>query len=225
MAVLYARQAHAIHRALRHRGDAPLRDPFGFGRHADRTDIVDTAPILILPGYADSGPDHWQSHWERADPRCRRVVQDDWLEPRLDDWLATLDRHIRGCAAPPVLVAHSLACPLVAHWVNRAGAGTPVRGALLVAPADVDSPEHTPDEVRSFSPVPLARLPFASIVVASEDDPFVAPARAAAFATAWGSRLVTLPRAGHINADAGFGPWPAGRQLLADLMGEPVSLR
>lgn len=184
---------------------------------------MSSTPILILPGYADSGADHWQSHWERADPACRRVVQDDWLEPRLDDWLAVLDRHIRECATPPLLVAHSLACALVAHWVARTGAnrgerpGHGVGGSLLVAPADVDSPEHTPDEVRSFSPIPLVRLPFPSIVVASTDDPFVSPARAAAFARAWGSRLVTLPRAGHINADAGFGPWPEGRRLLAEL--------
>lgn len=171
--------------------------------------------VLTLPGYADSGPDHWQSHWERADPACRRVVQADWLAPRLDDWLAVLDHHVRTCPTPPVLAAHSLACALVAHHAARAGA--PVKGALLVAPADVDSPAHTPDEVRGFGPVPLVRLPFPSILVASGDDTFVAPERAAAFARAWGSRLVTLPRAGHINADAGFGPWPEGRALLAEL--------
>ena len=204
------------------------------------------APVLILPGYGDSGPDHWQSHWERDDPACRRVVQDDWLEPKLQDWLATLDRHIRECVTPPVLVAHSLACSLVAQWAIRAtvqaerspeerhglagalrtlggvggrvGAPHTVKGALLVAPADVDSPMHTPDEVRNFGPIPLVPLPFPSIVVASSDDPFVTPARAAAFAQAWGSRLVTLPGAAHINADAGFGPWPEGRKLLADLL-------
>jgi uncharacterized protein len=71
--------------------------------------------------------------------------------------------------------------------------------------------------VRTFSTIPLAPLPFPSIVVASRDDPFVTPARAAAFATAWSSRLVTLTAAGHINADAGFGPWPEGRKLLAEL--------
>lgn len=173
-------------------------------------------PILILPGYGDSGPDHWQSHWERDEPTFRRVAQDDWLMPRLRDWLATLDRYIRECDAPPVLAAHSLSCSLVARWATRPTA--PVRGALLVAPADVDSPDHTPDEVRSFSPIPLVPLPFPSIVVASTDDPFVTPARAAAFARAWGSRLVTLPNAAHINADAGYGPWPEGRRLLADLL-------
>ena len=176
---------------------------------------MNSTPILILPGYADSGPDHWQSHWERAVPRCRRVVQGDWLQPRLDDWLATLDRHLRDCATPPVLVAHSLGCLLAAHWATRGS--TAVKGGLLVAPPDVDTPEP-PEEIRSFRPVPLARLPFPSIVVASTDDPFVSPERAAAFARAWGSRLVTLAGAGHINADAGFGPWPEGRKLLAELV-------
>src|SRR5262249_56813949 len=76
-------------------------------------------PILILRGSANADTDHWQSHWERADPACGRVVQDDWLEPRLADWLATLDRYIRECDAPPILVAHSLACALVAHWAAR----------------------------------------------------------------------------------------------------------
>ena len=180
--------------------------------------MVSPTPILILPGYADSGPDHWQSHWERADPACRRVVQDDWLEPRRDDWLATLERYVAGCAAPPVLVAHSLACALVAHWAS--GRPSAARGALLVAPADVDTPLRTPEEVRSFSPIPLVRLPFRSIVVASADDPFASLERATAFAAAWGSRLVTLERAGHINADAGFGPWPEGRRLLAELLGD-----
>jgi predicted alpha/beta hydrolase family esterase len=174
-------------------------------------------PVLVLPGYADSGPDHWQSHWERADPALQRVAQDDWLMPRLDDWVATLDRHVAACGAPPVLVAHSLGCALVAQWVARRRGRA--RGALLVAPADVDSPDHTPDEVRGFGPLPLVRLPFPSIVVTSTDDMFVTVDRAAVLARAWGSRLVTLRSAGHINADAGFGPWPEGRTLLAELRG------
>jgi hypothetical protein len=143
-------------------------------------------------------------------------VQDDWLAPKLPDWLATLDRHVLECAAPPVLVAHSLGCALVAHWAMDAR--RPVRGALLVAPVDVDAIARDLDEVKSFSPLPLAALPFPSIVVASADDPFVTPERAAAFARAWGSRLVTLEGAGHINADSGFGPWPEGRRLLTELI-------
>ena len=174
-------------------------------------------PILILPGYGDSGPEHWQSLWEAKVPACRRVIQRDWMLPRLEEWLDTLARHVGDCEGPPVLVAHSLGCSLVAHWVARSGVRA--RGALLVAPADVDSPAHTPDEVRGFSPMPLARFPFPSIVVASTDDPFSALSRGQLFARSWGSRLVVLTGAGHINADAGFGEWPQGRTFLRELTG------
>ena len=117
---------------------------------------------------------------------------------------------------PPGLAAHSLACALVAHWA--AGTRHAAKGALMVAPADVDSPLHTADEVRSFGPMPMRRLPFPTIVVASTDDPFASIDRASAFAQAWASRLVIIERAGHINADAGFGPWPEGRVLLNELL-------
>ena len=33
--------------------------------------MTNTLPVLILPGLGNSGPEHWQSHWERRDPRAR----------------------------------------------------------------------------------------------------------------------------------------------------------
>ena len=176
-----------------------------------------TAPsVLVLPGYGDSGPEHWQSLWEAADPRFRRVAQRDWLEPNLDDWLAALDREVSACPTPPVLVAHSLGCVLVAHWVKRTG--RTVEGALLVAPADADALADVLEVVRSFRPVPLIRLPFRSIVVASDDDAYAPRERAEAFARAWGSRFVGLSGVGHINSDSALGEWPEGRALLDDLL-------
>jgi len=172
--------------------------------------------VLVLPGYGDSGPGHWQSMWEAADPRLRRVQQHDWLEPRLDDWLTVLDGAVAACAAPPFLVAHSLGCALVAHWVARGGARA--QGALMVAPVDVDALVDTLDAVQTFAPVPLVRLPFASTVVIGDNDPYVATARAEAFAHAWGSRLVVVPRGGHLNTESGFGPWPEGFALLDELI-------
>jgi len=176
---------------------------------------MNPADVLILPGYGDSGPEHWQSLWEQAHGYTR-VVQDDWLEPTRDAWVETLDAAVRAAGGPVVLVAHSLACALVAHFAALA-AGR-VAGALLVAPADVESADHTPEEVRSFAPLPLERLPFPAIVVASTDDPFVDLDRARQFAEAWGARLVEIGAAGHINADVGFGPWPDGHRLLASLL-------
>lgn len=175
-----------------------------------------STPILMLPGLGNSGPDHWQSLWELSGRPVRRVVQRDWDRPELGEWLAALERHVTACATPPVLVAHSLACSLVAHWVRNGGHR--IKAALLVAPSDVDSPMHTPPEVRGFSPIPLAPFPFPSIVVASTDDPYASLDRAALFARAWGSRLVTVANAGHINASSGLQDWPQGQALLEELL-------
>ena len=155
------------------------------------------SPVLLVPGLRGSAPGHWQSLWAAADPAFRRVVQRDWSHPNLSEWLKALHAHITACAAPPVLVAHSLACSLVAHWVGQYGSG--VKAALLVCPSDVESPAHTPDAVRGFSPIPLVRFPFHSIVVASTTDPRVPLERARLFAASWGSRFVAITGRGHMN--------------------------
>lgn len=169
---------------------------------------------LILPGWANSGPTHWQSHWERALPEASRVEMADWLEPRLGDWVATLDLAIRCADEPPVLIAHSLGCIAIAHWASILSA--PVQGALLVAPADVERSE-CPDHLRDFAPVPRNALPFPSRVIASDDDPYASLAWSQTIAAAWGSDFVLLSGAGHINAASGFGPWPEGRAHLEGL--------
>jgi predicted alpha/beta hydrolase family esterase len=170
----------------------------------------------MLPGLGNSGPQHWQTLWEKNLPRARRVEQADWERPDPTDWEARLAAAVGACEEAPVLVAHSLACTVVARWARRAGSR--VRAAMLVAPADVDAPDRTPVEVRGFAPMPHGRLPFTSIVVASRDDPFVAFTRARAIASAWGAEFVDAGAAGHLNTASGHGPWPEGRQLLERLL-------
>ena len=68
-----------------------------------------------------------------------------------------------------------------------------------------------------FEPVPQVRLPFRSIVVASDADPYVSLQRAREYAAAWGSELVVLSKAGHINVASGHGPWSEGFDMLARL--------
>ncbi|WP_303976159.1 alpha/beta hydrolase [Dongia mobilis] len=173
-------------------------------------------PVLIVPGLGNSGPQHWQRLWQaELGPRARAVEQADWDRPDFADWIARLDAAIATSPEPPVLVAHSLSCALVAHWSVQQNHA--IAGAMLVAPADVDSDAHTPPETRAFRPMPMATLPFHSIVIASSDDPYVDRNRAAAFATAWGSRFVDIGAAGHINTGSGFGAWPLGRLLLDEL--------
>ena len=172
--------------------------------------------VLVIPGWGDSGPEHWQSLWEKAHPDFQRVVQRDWLYPIRHEWVETLAAGIRAAGGPVVLVAHSLGCLAVAHCARDAT--LPIHGALLVVPPDVERPDFPPT-IEGFAPIPRARLPFPSIVVASRDDPFSELARAQALATVWGSRFVDVGAHGHINADAGFGPWPLGERLLDELRG------
>jgi predicted alpha/beta hydrolase family esterase len=99
--------------------------------------------------------------------------------------------------------------------VDGGGSGR-VRGALLVAPSDTEAASY-PAGPTGFAPMPLCRLPFPSVAVASTDDPYVTAERARAFAEAWGSKLVTIADAGHINSESGLGDWPAGFALLQEL--------
>lgn len=175
------------------------------------------APILIIPGLGGSGPEHWQSLWQARLPDAVRVEQADWDRPDRAGWIARLDAAVATAKSPPILVAHSLSCALVAHWA--AAHRRPVHAALLVGPADVDSDAHTPPEAHVFRPMPLMRLPFPAIVAASRNDPYVDFDRAARFAAAWDAELYDAGEAGHINTAAGFGAWPAGEKLLARLTG------
>lgn len=170
--------------------------------------------VVIVPGWRDSGPEHWQSRWQRLLPSATRVIQRDWESPLRSDWVDALAAHIERVGAPVVLAAHSLGCITAAHLPERAL--RLVAGALLVAPADVERP-GAPAVLRPFGPVPLARLPFRSTVVAGTDDPYCSLARAASFAESWGSRMVVVHGAGHLNAGSGLGDWAEGLRLLSTL--------
>jgi uncharacterized protein len=175
--------------------------------------VADLSPVLVLPGLFDSGPQHWQTLWLAGRPGFRRVEQRDWEKPDVADWIANLDAAVRDAGPGALLVAHSSSCALVAHWAARP---RPIRGALLVAPSDPEAPSY-PAGPTGFAPMPLARLPFASSVVASSDDPYVTLDRARQFARAWGSELVELGPIGHVNSASGLGDWPAGLALLEAL--------
>lgn len=168
-----------------------------------------------MPGLGNSGPDHWQTHFERSNPDFIRIEQRDWDAPDRHDWVAALERALAGeHLGNVVLIAHSLGCATIAHWAAQYGRS--IRGALLVAPSDVETAHYAAFPTTGFAPMPLQRLPFASKVVASSNDEWVSPARVRQFATAWGSEFVDIGLAGHINTASGFGPWPAGLGLLRD---------
>lgn len=174
------------------------------------------ANVLVLPGWQNSGPGHWQSLWEAAHG-YQRVEQHDWMQPLRGDWIARLEEVVLESTEPVVLVAHSLGCMLTAAWAAHSRNTQRVKAALLVAPPDVDR-EEVRQLLTSWAPVPLLRLPFRSVLIASSRDPYCRPDRAREFAAAWGSELIDAGPLGHLNADSGLGDWPDAHQQLQALM-------
>ncbi|CAN5424062.1 alpha/beta hydrolase [soil metagenome] len=173
---------------------------------------------LTVPGITNSGEDHWQSRWERQCPeRFRRILQKEWDEPAVDDWISTIEANVQE-AGPEnvVLAAHSLGCVAVAHWSGKYG--TRIKGAFLVGPSDCETDKYGGTfSSTGFAPIPLESLAFPSLVVASTNDEWVAFDRAKYFADAWGSQFANVGDKGHINASSGFGEWTEGLELLKKL--------
>ncbi len=168
--------------------------------------------VLLLPGWLDSGPAHWQTLWE-AQHGDTRVQQSDWLWPKRGDWMARLEEVLLEDERPALLAAHSLGCQLVAAWAAHSQHTARVRGALLVAPPDVER-DDMPPNLLPWRPIVRVRLPFAAMVVTSSDDPFCASERSAQMARDWGAERVDIGARGHINGESGLGDWAAGRALL-----------
>lgn len=165
-------------------------------------------PTFILPGLNGSPEGHWQRHWAREYNNAFVVEQDDWHCPVLEDWQSELDRALSEVEGA-YLVAHSLGCLLAASYADRSIAGK-IRGALLVAPCSLEVTLQLHPCMIEFGHEPLARLPFPSIVVGSLNDPYMSLPDLERHIRGWGSELVTIGFAGHINVASGFGRWTTG---------------
>lgn len=175
------------------------------------------ADILIIPGLGGSGPDHWQSRWEGKLSTARRVEQPDWDRPQRGIWTERLVAAVARSARPVILVAHSLGVATVAHAASAFPAET-VRGAFLVGLPDLERPDMPAEIDPEFAPLPRDPLPFPALLIASRDDPYCSYERAEDFAFAWGSVIVDAGEAGHLNTEAGFGPWPEGLMRFAGFL-------
>jgi predicted alpha/beta hydrolase family esterase len=172
--------------------------------------------VLLLPGWQGSGPDHWQMRWAKVHGYSV-VEQNDWQRPRRGDWLARLDEVVIDAPGPVVLVAHSLGCILVSAWAVFSRHTAKVRAALLVAPGDVAQPAMQ-EALPGWLPIERRPLPFRSILVGSDNDPYCSAERAQQLARDWSAHWVGLGAAGHINADSSLGDWPQGHTLLQTLL-------
>ncbi|MEV6634894.1 alpha/beta hydrolase [Actinoplanes sp. NPDC051470] len=174
--------------------------------------------MIVVPGLGGSGRDHWQSYWLRDRRGAVRVEQRDWERPDRDEWVGTLHETVQRATGPVVLVAHSLGCHTVAHWAHQHDAQ--VRAALLVAPPDIAHSASQGAPIGGFGPPTADPLPFPAVLAASSDDRWAQLDWSCQLAKQWGARFVDLGNAGHVNPEAGFGPWPQGEALLRDLLAQ-----
>ena len=155
--------------------------------------------FLILHGLEGNSADHWQT-WLAESLRARGGEVSypelpDPFEPRLDDWLAVIESE-----RAETVVCHSLACLLWLHHAERGGWAA--ERLLLVAPPCVPVPGAS-----GFQPAPALRLDRA-LLVHSDNDPWCPAGAPRAFAEL-GLPAIELTGAGHVNPEAGYGPWPA----------------
>ncbi|HNF44022.1 MAG TPA: alpha/beta hydrolase, partial [Ferruginibacter sp.] len=163
---------------------------------------------LIIPGLGNSGPQHWQTWFESTGNNFTRVEQKEWDAPVCEDWIARIDKAISAYdPATVVLIGHSLGCLTIVHWANQYK--RTIKGALLVAPSDAEADVYT-FPAKGFAPIPRNKLDFKSIIVASSNDVWVSLDRSTYFARCWGSELINIGEAGHINSASGHYQWHEG---------------
>jgi serine hydrolase len=132
----------------------------------------------------------------------------DPFDPKPDEWLAELERELAALEGDRILLCHSLACLL---WFlhARGGATNAADRVLLVAPPCTDQVEPVvrfrPDGVTAYQVRAAAGT---TRMLCSDADPYCPAGAASTFGDPLELDYQLLPGRGHLNPDAGFGPWP-----------------
>jgi predicted alpha/beta hydrolase family esterase len=171
--------------------------------------------FLILHGLEGSGPDHWQT-WlaGRLRERGERVSYPDLpgpFDPDPEQWLAALRDELAAMDGERIVLCHSLACLL---WLlhARAGAADAADRVLLVAPPCAwDVPAVARFRADGVKAEDVERAAGSTSMFCGAPDPYC-PGSAIRVYGGVLPRADCVPGAGHVNPDAGYGPWPAVEQ-------------
>lgn len=180
-------------------------------------------PLVIVPGLRGHVEDHWQTRLAAGRTDAVVVPSFDRDKRDLVGRVADLHRVIQDAVAPVTIVAHSAGVLTTLHWARQHD--LPVRGALLATPPDLARPlpPEYPTlgelEESGWLPVPVAPLPFPSIVAASTNDALSDFQNVRSLAEAWGSHFIDVGPVGHLNPASGYGDWPGAEALLHVLAG------
>jgi predicted alpha/beta hydrolase family esterase len=168
---------------------------------------------ISVPGLGGSGEHHWQTFWEKAYPEIVRVKQKDWDYPVCDVWVEELVKTVAESAGKPiVLIGHSLGCATIVHAAKQ-NKWSGIEGLFLVAMPDVERADF-PKECIGFSPMPRLELPFPSLMVASENDPYISSAELKKWADILAADFISVGEREHIGTAAKLEYWEEGQKLF-----------
>lgn len=167
--------------------------------------VLETYPIVIVPGLRNSDEHHWQSRWQTQLPHSKRIHVNDWATPDLEQWRAAIRAELAKLDKPAVLIAHSFgtlaSASIAAEFPEK------IAALFLVAPAD-------PDKFKITQQLPQHLLPVPTKIIASSNDPWMTDSKAAYWALQWGADFLRLKNVGHINSESNLGFWPEGIHYL-----------
>lgn len=176
-----------------------------------------TYTYINVPGLGGSGDRHWQTYWERAFTEIDRVEQSDWDHPDCETWVNQLHKTLLKHAGKSiVLIGHSLGCVTILH----AAAANKLPGVVavfLVAMPDVERADF-PKECSGFTPMPRIKLPFPSLMIASENDPYITSSDLKKWADIIGSNFISVGEREHIGTKANLGYWEEGQGLFKEFV-------
>jgi predicted alpha/beta hydrolase family esterase len=192
----------------------PRVDRRNFGQElpmARNAQPYDTKPLILLVPGTPLAPGHWMNRWTQWSEHCRVVELGLWDEPHRNTWVNKLNLAIRRADRPVIIVTDDIAALALAWWVEfeSAGADSPVEGALIVNPPNVDLPGADPRLAR-FGACPRQPLPFAAFVVSDLDAPVAHQRAGTRLAVDWGASPVS---------DDLRGDWAQGWTLIQTLLG------
>ena len=174
---------------------------------------------LIVPGVGGSEHDHWQSWLQRGLMQCSRVQQQDWNHPVLSSWVAQFVKSVQQIEDDIEIVAHSFGClTSLAALDQHPELCRKIKKLVLVAPANparFGENGFARDSQTDYSAYfHQLKLQVPTIMLISENDPWLSFEDAHAFAKSWKIQPVNLGAVGHVNVASGFGPFPEIKQYL-----------
>lgn len=167
--------------------------------------------IVSVPGIGNSGPNHWQTHWERIFPKMIRISPASWTAPELGNWVKEIDRVSGSSDMGPVFVCHSLGCLAFLHWAQQTTSSW--QGALLVGVPDATG-VNFPKSAAGFAPRNISVMRSPMLVLESSDDPYDPVGEGRQLAQTAGGTVINLGCKGHINEASGLGDWKEGQGIL-----------